>query len=70
MSSVYKIIEIIGVSKKGWEDAAREAMTAAAATLRELRVAEVKDMDVTLKENGEIDMFRTKLAVSFKYEKD
>jgi len=70
MSSVYKVIEIIGVSKKGWEDAAKEAMTSAAETLRELRVAEVVKMDLTLKDNGEIDMFRTKLSVSFKYEKD
>lgn len=70
MSSVYKVIELIGTSKKGWEDAAKEAMASASATLRELRVAEVVQMDLTMKDNGEIDVYRTKLRVSFKYEKD
>ncbi|MGE0045552.1 MAG: dodecin family protein [Hyphomonadaceae bacterium] len=67
--SVYKVIELVGTSKKGWEDAAKEAMAMAAASLRELRVAEVKEMDLTLKDNGEIDVFRVKLSVSFKHEK-
>lgn len=67
--SVYKVIELVGASKNGWEDAAKEAMAMAASSLRELRVAEVTKMDLTLKDNGEIDVFRVKLSVSFKHEK-
>ena len=67
--SVYRVTDIIGTSKKGWEDAAKQALSAAAGTLRELRVAEVVEQDITLREDGEIDQYRTKLRVSFKYEK-
>ena len=66
--SVYRVTEIIGTSKTSWEAAAREALIAAAGSLRDLRVAEVVQQDVTLDAKGEIDMFRTKLRVSFKYE--
>ena len=66
--SVYRVTEIIGSSKTSWEAAAREALIAAASSLRDLRVAEVVQQDVTLDAKGEIDMFRTKLRVSFKYE--
>ena len=66
--SVYRVTEIIGTSKTGWEDAAREALSAAAGTLRDLRVAEVVELDIALGPNGEIDSFRSKLRVSFKYE--
>ncbi len=66
--SVYRVTEIIGTSKTGWEDAAREALSAAAGTLRELRVAEVVQHDIALGPDGAIDTFRTKLRVSFKYD--
>lgn len=67
--SVYRVTEIIGTSTKSWEDAAKEAVTTAAASLRDLRVAEVVAQDITMTEKGTIESFRTKLRVSFKYEK-
>lgn len=67
--SVYRVTDIIGTSSKSWEDAAREALSTAASTLRDLRVAEVVAQDITLGDDGKIDSFRTKLRVSFKYEK-
>lgn len=67
--SVYRVTDIIGTSSKSWEDAAREALATAASSLRDLRVAEVVAQDITLGEDGKIDSFRTKLRVSFKYEK-
>ena len=66
--SVYRVTDIIGTSQKNWEDAARQALSAAASTLRDLRVAEVVAQDVTLTDKGEVESFRTKLRVSFKYE--
>jgi dodecin len=69
MDSVYKVIEIIGSSPKSWEDAARNAVEAAAKSLQDLRVAEVKEMDMRL-ENGKVVEYRVKLAVSFKYKLD
>ena len=66
--SVYRVTEIIGTSKTSWEAAAREALVAASGSLRDLRVAEVVQQDITLDAKGEVDMFRTKLRVSFKYE--
>jgi flavin-binding protein dodecin len=68
--SVYRVTEVIGTSKTSWEDAAKEALTTAAGTLRDLRVAEVVELDITLGEKGEIDTYRSRLRVSFKYEKD
>ena len=67
--SVYRVTGIIGTSSKSWEDAAREALATAASSLRDLRVAEVVAQDITLGDDGKIDSFRTKLRVSFKYEK-
>lgn len=67
--SVYRVTDIIGTSTKSWEDAAREALSTAAASLRDLRVAEVVAQDIAMGEDGKIDTFRTKLRVSFKYEK-
>ena len=66
--SVYRVTEIIGTSPKSWEDAARAALSAAAGSIRDLRVAEVLEQDIALSEDGEIEAFRTKLRVSFKYE--
>lgn len=65
--SVYKVIELVGTSEKSWEDAARVAVERAAATLRDLRVAEVTQQDIVI-ENGKISAFRTKVNVSFKFE--
>ena len=65
--SVYRVTEVIGVSEESWEDAAREAVTTAAATVRGLRVAEVLRQDVTI-ENGQVKNFRVRLGLSFKYE--
>jgi flavin-binding protein dodecin len=67
--SVYRVTDIIGTSSKSWEDAAREALATAASSLRDLRVAEVVAQDITLGDDGKIESFRTKLRVSFKYEK-
>jgi flavin-binding protein dodecin len=66
--SVYRVTEIIGTSKTSWEDAAKEALAAAAGSLRDLRVAEVVELDISLTPNGEIEAYRSKLRVSFKYE--
>ncbi len=67
--SVYRVTDIIGTSSKSWEEAAREALATAATSLRDLRVAEVVAQDITLGDDGKIESFRTKLRVSFKYEK-
>jgi dodecin len=66
--SVYRVTEIIGTSRTSWEDAAREALGTAARTLRDLRVAEVVEQDLSLGMDGAIEAFRIKLRVSFKYE--
>ena len=66
--SVYRVTDIIGTSKTSWEDAAKQALKVAAGSLRDLRVAEVIEQDIALTPKGEIDSFRTKLRVSFKYE--
>ncbi|MEW5921916.1 MAG: dodecin family protein [Bacillota bacterium] len=66
MESVYKVIEIIGTSEKSWEDAARVAVETASKSIRDLRVAEVKELDLKVDEGKLI--FRVKLNVSFKYE--
>jgi flavin-binding protein dodecin len=66
MSSVYKVIEIIGGSEKSWEDAAKNAVQTAAKSLQEIRVAEVKEMDMRV-EKGKVVEYRVKLRVSFKY---
>ena len=65
--STYKVIELIGTSDKSWEEAARIAVERAAEHLRELRVAEVMEMDMVITE-GKIQLYRTKVKLSFKYE--
>jgi flavin-binding protein dodecin len=65
--SVYKVIELVGTSTDSWERAADAAIDQAASTLRDLRVAEVKELDVALDEGG-IKTYRAKLSVSFKYD--
>jgi flavin-binding protein dodecin len=66
--SVYRVVDIIGTSPNSWEDAAKEAIMTARNSLRDLRVAEVSELDVVLNDAGEIDQYRIKLKVSFKYE--
>jgi len=64
--SVYKVIELVGTSSESWEAAARKAIEAAAATIQDLRVAEVIETDVRLEDNKIVE-YRAKLKVSFKY---
>jgi dodecin len=67
--SVYRVTEVIGTSSTSWEDAAAEAVKTAAETIRDLRVAEVVKQDIHLDESGTIT-YRTKLQLSFKYERE
>ena len=64
--SIYKVIELIGSSEKSWEDAAQKAITKAAESLDELRIAEVVEQDIKIEE-GKIIAYRTKLRLSFKF---
>ncbi len=66
-NSVYRVTEIVGTSTRSWEDAAKRAIETAAKSLRELRVAEVSDLDVTI-ENGKVKSYRAKVKLSFKFE--
>ena len=65
--SVYKVIELVGTSEKGWEDAARNAVQTAGKHLKNLRVAEINKLDMTV-EDGKITAFRACVGLSFKYE--
>jgi len=65
--SVYKIIEIVGTSPESWEAATRIAVERASSTLRDLRIAEVEKLDVTVDKN-KVTLFRAKIKLSFKYE--
>ncbi|HEY1725464.1 MAG TPA: dodecin family protein [Steroidobacteraceae bacterium] len=67
VESVYKIIELIGTSTESWEKAAAAAIARAGKTLRDLRVAEVVELDLQL-DNGKIEAYRAKIKVSFKFE--
>jgi flavin-binding protein dodecin len=64
--SVYKVIELVGTSDESWEKAAAAAIKMASASLRDLRIAEVVELDMQL-EDGEIRAYRAKVKVSFKY---
>jgi len=66
-NNVYRVTEIIGTSTRSWEDAAKSAIQTAATSLRELRVAEVTELDMTI-ENGKVQAYRAKVKLSFKYE--
>jgi hypothetical protein len=66
--STYKIIELVGTSDKSWEDAAKTAVATAGESLKELRIAEVTRLDLTV-EKGKVKNFRTRMSVSFKYMK-
>jgi len=65
--SVYKIIELVGTSSESWEKAAANAVAKAAETLRDLRIAEISQLDLQIN-NGKIEAYRAKVKVSFKFE--
>jgi len=65
--SVYKVIELVGTSTESWEKAAAAAVEKAAASVRDLRIAEVAELDLQI-EDGQVRAFRAKVKVSFKYE--
>lgn len=65
--SVYKIITLVGTSTESWEKAAAAAVEQASKTLRDLRIAEVEELDMHI-ENGKIIAYRAKVRISFKYE--
>jgi hypothetical protein len=64
---VYRVIDVIGTSTQSWEDAAVSAVNTARKSLRDLRVAEVVEQDLSIEGDGQI-VFRSKLRLSFKYE--
>ncbi len=66
--STYKIIELVGTSDKSWEDAAKLAIETAGESLKDLRIAEVTKLDLTI-EDGKISSYRARINVSFKYQK-
>ncbi|HEV3394780.1 MAG TPA: dodecin family protein [Xanthobacteraceae bacterium] len=66
--SVYKIIELVGTSTESWEKAAKAAVDRAAKSLRDLRVAEVAELDLVMNDKGKVEAYRAKVKVSFKYE--
>lgn len=65
--TVYKVIELVGTSEKSWEDAAKTAVETAGKELRNLRVAEINKLDMTV-ENGKVTGYRARVGLSFKYE--
>ncbi len=67
--SVYKVVELVGTSSDSWEKAASAAVHRAGKSLRDLRIAEVTQMDMQIK-NGQVDTYRATVKVSFKYEGD
>ena len=66
--STYKIIELVGTSDSSWEEAAKTAVETAGESLKDLRIAEITKLDMTI-ENGKVSSFRARVNVSFKYQK-
>jgi dodecin len=66
--SVYRVTELVGTSSESWEQAAASAVETASQTLRDLRIAEVVELDLQL-EDGQVRAYRTRIKVSFKYER-
>ena len=64
--SVYKVIELVGTSPNSWEEAAKNAVETASKSLKELRIAEIKQLDVKL-EDGKVTAYRARVNISFKY---
>ena len=67
MSSVYKVIELVGTSPTSWEEAAKMAVETASKNLKNLRIAEIKELDMKI-EDGKVAAYRARVNVSFKYE--
>jgi flavin-binding protein dodecin len=65
--SVYRVTELVGTSTESWEAAARNAVETASKSIRDLRVAEVSKLDLTVK-NGKVEAFRARVLLSFKYD--
>jgi len=65
--SVYKIVELVGSSSTSWEDAAKNAVETAAESLKDLRIAEITQIDMKI-ENGKVTAYRAKVNLSFKYQ--
>ena len=66
-NSVYRVTEIVGTSTRSWEDAAKAAVQTAAKSLRDLRVAEIGALDMTV-DNGKVKLYRARVKLSFKFE--
>ena len=66
--STYKIIELVGTSDTSWEEAAKTAVETAGESLKDLRIAEITKIDMTI-ENGKVSSFRARVNISFKYQK-
>ena len=69
MNSVYKVVELVGTSTESWEKAAAAAVAMAAQSLRDLRIAEVVELDMQI-EDGQVQAYRAKVKVSFKFERE
>ena len=69
MDSVYKVVELVGTSTESWENAAAAAVAMAAQSLRDLRIAEVVELDMQI-EDGQVRAYRAKVKVSFKFERE
>ena len=69
MDSVYKVVELVGTSTESWEKAAAAAVAMAAQSLRDLRIAEVVELDMQI-EDGQVKAYRAKVKVSFKFERE
>jgi flavin-binding protein dodecin len=69
MNSVYKVIELVGTSTESWEQAAAAAVAKAAQSLRDLRIAEVVELDMQI-EDGQVKAYRARIKVSFKFERE
>ncbi len=65
--SIFKVIELVGTSATSWEDAAKGAVEKAGSSLRDLRVAEVGKLDMTI-DNGKVALFRARVSISFKFD--
>ncbi|MFQ5638979.1 MAG: dodecin family protein [bacterium] len=65
--SIYKVVELVGTSDTSWEQAAKNAVETAGKSLKNLRIAEINKLDMTI-ENGKVQAFRAKVSLSFKYE--
>ena len=69
MDSVYKVVELVGTSTESWEEAAKNAIAKASKSIRDLRIAEVSELDLQL-EDDEVIAYRAKVKLSFKYQGD